>query len=67
MRLDKLKTTVALAYITAVGGLGVTVGVTSSAAWMAMAALALLPAGALLCLWNHPRATLSESIQAARR
>lgn len=67
MRLDRLKTTVALAYIAAVGGMGVTVGVSSGAGWIALAAIALLPAGALLCLWNYPKQSLSESIQAARR
>jgi hypothetical protein len=37
--------------------------VSSGAGLVAFAALALLPAGALLALWNDPPQTLSETIQ----
>ncbi len=67
MPLQKVKVVVAVAYVLAIAGAGVAIGTTSPAAWTALAAFALLPAGAMLSLWNHPSPTLSESISAARR
>jgi len=66
MTLNNTKLTVAAAHVVVVGGLAVLSGVTSSAALVAFAALAVLPAGALLVLWNDPPQTLSETIQSQR-
>jgi hypothetical protein len=42
-------------------------GVTSGAGLIVFTAVALLPSGALLTLWNQPSQTMSATIQAARR
>lgn len=57
----------AAAYVVAIGGIAIISGVTSGAGLAAFAALALLPAGALLVLWNDPQNTMSETIRGARR
>jgi hypothetical protein len=62
MNLKNLKRTLAAAYVVGVGGIAVVTGVTSGAGLVAFAALALLPAGALLALWNDPPQTMSETI-----
>lgn len=69
MNLNKVKLTVVAAYVIGVAGVAVASGVTSPAGLIVFAALALLPAGALLALWNDPAQTLSETIQSqtARR
>ena len=67
MQLQNVKFVVAAAYVLAIAAAGAATGATSPAAWTALAAFALLPAGAMLSLWNHPSPTLSESISAARR
>jgi len=69
MNLKNLKKTLAAAYVIGVGGVAVATGVTSGAGLVAFAALALLPAGALLALWNDPPQTMSETIhnQTSRR
>jgi hypothetical protein len=69
MNLNNVKLTVAAAYVIGVGGVAVASGVTSPVGLIVFAALALLPAGALLALWNDPAQTLSETIhnQTARR
>jgi len=63
MNLNKVKLTVVAAYVIGVAGVAVASGVTSPAGLIVFAALALLPAGALLALWNDPAQTLSETIQ----
>lgn len=63
MNLKNLKLTLAAAYVIGVGVVALAIGVTSGAGLVAMAALALLPAGALLALWNDPPQTMSETIQ----
>jgi hypothetical protein len=67
MKLKNIKDGVVAAYLLAVGGVAVVSGVTSGAGLVAFGALALLPAGALLALWNDPPQTMSETIQTARR
>jgi hypothetical protein len=69
MNLNNLKLTLAAAYVIGVAGVTVATGVTSPAGLVAFGALALLPAGALLVLWNDPPQTMSETIhsQTARR
>ena len=64
-----LKLTLAAAYVVGVGGVAVATGITSGAGLVAFGALAMLPAGALLALWNDPPQTMSETIhnQTARR
>jgi hypothetical protein len=69
MNLNNLKRTLAAAYVIGVAGVAVATGVTSPAGLVVFGALALLPAGALLVLWNDPPQTMSETIhsQTARR
>jgi hypothetical protein len=63
MTFKNVKRSMAAAYAVGVGVLALATGVTSGAGLVAFAALALLPAGALLALWNEPPQTLSETIQ----
>ena len=67
MTLKNVKLIVVAAYILTVAAGAVASGVTSGAGLIVFTAVALLPAGALLTLWNHPTQSLSETIQAARR
>jgi hypothetical protein len=67
MQLKKIKTIVAAAYVVAVIIAAALSGVTSTLGWIALTALTLLPATALLMLWNHPTPSMSESIRSARR
>jgi hypothetical protein len=63
MTLKNVKFSLAAGYAASVGILALVTGVSSGAGLVAFAALALLPAGALLALWNDPPQTLSETIQ----
>lgn len=67
MELQRLKNIISLGYVVTVVVAGILAGVTSGAAWVALTAAALLPAGALLCLWTDPAPTMSERIQTGRR
>jgi hypothetical protein len=69
MTLNNVKLTLAVAYAIGVGGVAVATGVTTPAGLVVFGALALLPAAALVALWNDPQQTLSEAIQSqtARR
>ncbi len=58
---------VVTAYILTVAVGAVASGVTSGAGLIVFIAVALLPSGALLLLWNDPPQTMSETIRAARR
>ena len=63
MTLKNMKLTMAAAYVIGVAGVAVAIGVTSGAGVVAFSALALLPAAALVALWNDPPQTMSETIQ----
>jgi hypothetical protein len=63
MTLKNMKLTLAAAYAVGVGVVAVATGVTSPGGWVVFGALALLPAAALVALWNDPKPTLSEAIQ----
>ena len=67
MQLKNIKRTIAAAYVAVVMVASIAIGVTSPSGWVAIVALALLPAAALLQLWRDPSQTLSESIQQSRR
>ena len=67
MNLKNVKLIVVAAYILTVAVGAVASGVTSGAGLIVFTAVALLPSGALLTLWNHPSQTMSETIQASRR
>jgi hypothetical protein len=67
MKLVQIKRTIAASYVVGMVCTGLAAGVSSPAGWVAVTALALLPAGALLTLWGDPADTMSEAIQAARR
>lgn len=63
MNLNNVKRTLAGAYVIGIGGVAVASGVTSAAGLVAFAALAVLPAAALLVLWQDPPPSMSETIQ----
>ncbi len=67
MRLERIKHIVAASYIVSIVTVGLAAGITAPAGWVALTAIALLPAGALLTLWTHPAPTTSQAIQEARR
>ena len=67
MILKNVKLMVVAAYVLTVVVVAVASGVTSGAGLIVFTAVALLPSGALLLLWNDPPKTLSETIQSARR
>ena len=67
MIFKNVKHMVVAAYVLTVAVGAVASGVTSGAGLIVFIAVALLPSGALLLLWNDPPQTLSETIQAARR
>lgn len=62
-----MKHIVAASYVVSIVAAGLAAGITAPAGWVALTAMALLPAGALLTLWTHPAPTMSQAIQAARR
>ena len=66
MILKNVKLMVVAGYVLAVAVGALASGVTSGAGLIVVTAVALLPSGALLLLWNDPPQTLSETIQAAR-
>ena len=67
MKLERMKTMIALAWV--LGGCGVAVAAhtTSVAGWTALVSLSVLPPLVLLRMWKDPAQTLSESISEARR
>lgn len=65
--LQKIKKVLAVVHVLVVAGAGIVSGATSPAVWTALVALAVLPIGAMLVLWDDPSPTLSESITTARR
>ena len=67
MPLKYIKVTLAAVWVLAMCAGGFVVGVTSGAGWTILAALAVLPALALLRLWTDPPPTMSDSIQKALR
>ena len=67
MIFKNVKLMVVAAYVLSVAVGAVASGVRSGAGLIVFIAVALLPSGALLLLWNDPPQTLSETIQAARR
>jgi hypothetical protein len=67
MIFKNVKLMVVAAYVLTVVVGAVASGVTSGAGLIVFIAVALLPSGALLLLWNDPPQTLSETIQSARR
>jgi hypothetical protein len=67
MILKNVKLMVVTAYILTVAAVAVASGNTSGAGLVIFIALAVLPSGALLTLWDDPPQTMSEAIQAARR
>lgn len=67
MILRHVKLIVVAAYLLSVAAGAIASGVTSVTGLIVITAIAVLPSGALLMLWNDPSQTLSETIQAARR
>jgi hypothetical protein len=67
MQLHDVKVVIGAMYVAGIGAAGLAGGVASVAGWFTVGSLALLPALALMALWNHPPQTLAEAIQVARR
>ena len=67
MIFKNVKLMVVAAYVLAVAIGAVASGVRSGAGLIVFIAVALLPSGALLTLWQDPAQTMSETIQASRR
>jgi hypothetical protein len=67
MKLDSMKATVAMIWVSAVGAAGISGNVDSLSGWAVLAGVAVLPPIVMIWLWNHPGQTMSESINKARR
>jgi hypothetical protein len=67
MKFVPMKGMIAAFWILAVGVLGVVGNVTSLPAWGLLLAVAFAPPLTMLWFWRDPPATLSESINSARR
>ena len=67
MQLVLVKTIIAVLWISAVSIGGIAGKVNSFSSWTVLAAVAVLPPLVMMRWWNHPRQTMSESIQEALR
>jgi hypothetical protein len=67
MQSTRFKAALAVAYVVIVGGVAPFLGLTTTAAWLAFAALTLAPLVVIAVLWKPPARTMSENIEAARR
>jgi hypothetical protein len=67
MQLVSIKAVVAMLWVLAVSLPGFAGNVSSSQSWTVLAAVALLPPLVMMCRWNEPRQTMSQSIQKALR
>ena len=54
-------------YVAVINACGVATGITSASAWVALSALAILPACSMLIIWSQPSRILSPALQAVRR
>ena len=66
MQLQNNTVILAAVYVAAIGIAGLAAGITSAAAWVALTALALLPALSLLIVWSRPLPTPAPA-QVVRR
>ena len=67
MQLHTMKAALATAWVAAVSLVGIAANVRSTASWVVLACVALLPPVAMAFLWNAPRQTMSESIREVLR
>lgn len=67
MKLRQLKMLLGMSWVLTAMVIAVTLGVNSVGAAGFLIGVGLVPPALMLVLWNHPRQTLSESIQRARR
>ena len=67
MRLQYIKMAMATLWVVGALLVGVVAQMTSAAGLIVLAAVSLLPALAMLLLWNDPPQTMSESIREGRR
>jgi len=63
MHTDSVKAVVVLAWILAIGTVGLEFGVVSLAGWTILAALALGPPTVMVRLWGTPSRSMSERIR----
>ena len=66
MRIDTMKTSLASAWVLALGALSLSGVVESGAARASILGFGLIPVAIMWWFWNPPTATLSESISKAR-
>ena len=57
MQLQTNTVVVAAIYVAVISAVGVVAGITSASAWVALSALALLPACSMLIVWSRPLQT----------
>ena len=67
MQTNRFKAALAISYVVIVGAVAGIIGFTSMSAWLAYAALTVVPLVVVAIYWRDPARTMSESIQAARR
>ena len=67
MQTDYLKAVLMAAWVLAVSALGYVSGITSLAAWAAVAVVSLVPVAIMVRLWRAPSPTMSETIRGALR
>jgi len=67
MQLDSLKTTVTAGWVSTVCAAGIAGNLRSLSGWAVLAGLAVVPPLVMMWRWNHPRPTMSETIQEALR
>jgi len=67
MQLTPLKVVIAIAWLIAVGALGMYLPATTITGWVAVLGFGLMPAVFMLRAWRQPSETISESIQAETR
>ena len=67
MTLPQIKVLAVTAWVLAIGAVALLVGVTSTSAWLATGALAIVPPLVAMRFWKRPDQTMSQSIQEALR
>jgi hypothetical protein len=65
MQLESIKATVASVWVSAVRTAGIAGNLRSMSGWTVRSGVAILPPLAMMCRWNNPRQSMSESIQEA--
>lgn len=67
MQLVSIKAIIAMLWVSTVSVVGIAGNLNSVASWTVLAGVAVVPPLVMMWRWNHPRQTMSETIQEARR